>query len=382
MSEPGAGPPAPPPGGLDPLGGLGGPETPPPAAAPLRRLRGPTTIALLGVLLLGLAAQGWFGNGELEDPTALLRLGSLYGPAVQDGDWWRIGSYAFLHVGAAHFLMNAWALWILMRPVEATFGAAAALGLFAASALAGGGASAAAALLRGNVFAQAAGASGGIFGLFGATGGLWIRLRHRLPPQALRAAWRAMLVNLAINAALAFVFPVDNWAHGGGFVCGFLLALVAPLPSLPRRPWHAAASALLVGSALALFAAEGAAVARAVHPQPRVLRASGLRATLPWDLCPLARPGLAMAPDIGMQLGIAREPEPPPAEGEKLELGSRTWTRVRTGADGETQGTLLAAPDGAGRVVVEWLCYDDACRGVRGDDLGAAVAASLEVLAR
>src|SRR5438105_9595189 len=155
-----------------------------------------STGVLLALLAAAFLAEGVLvGWQSFADDEVLLRLGSLFAPAVRAGDWWRLGSYAFLHIGAAHFVMNAWVLWVLMRSIEGTYGAAGAVGIFAASALAGGAASA----LASSGLVQAAGASGGIFGLFGASGALWIRLRHRVPPEALRAALRAMVINLLLN---------------------------------------------------------------------------------------------------------------------------------------------------------------------------------------
>ena len=83
----------------------------------------------------------------------------------------RIGSYALLHIGWFHLLVNAYAIWILAPQLELTFGSNVTLGLFSATALAGGAASALWGFQTGNAH-LAAGASGGIFGLFGATVGL------------------------------------------------------------------------------------------------------------------------------------------------------------------------------------------------------------------
>src|SRR5205823_7769128 len=140
-------------------------------------------------------------------------------------------------------LVNAYALWILMRPLEGMFGAASALGIFSATAIAGGAASVASSLfLRNNPWQLAVGASGGIFGLFGAHVALYWRLRTRLTPEARRAAARTLLFNLLINLALAVGaqaanFPLDNAAHAGGFFSGIVLGLLAPSSVLPERPW-------------------------------------------------------------------------------------------------------------------------------------------------
>ena len=121
----------------DPLGGLAARAPKEPLAQRLfTRPPTPSTRALLLLLGVCFGLQSWAGNWDSQDPLALFRLGSLYAPAVLDGDWWRLGSYAFLHIGPAHFLMNAYALWILMRPLEAMHGPAIPVSIFAATTIA------------------------------------------------------------------------------------------------------------------------------------------------------------------------------------------------------------------------------------------------------
>src|SRR5207253_6169145 len=117
--------------------------------------------AILISLFAGFAAEAIVGHDPAaKGAVALLRLGALFPPAVADGDWWRVGSYAFLHIGWAHLLMNGYALWVLAPHLEATFGSNLTLGLFAATAIAGGAGSLAWSLHFGHA-ALAAGASGG-----------------------------------------------------------------------------------------------------------------------------------------------------------------------------------------------------------------------------
>src|SRR5207253_531702 len=247
---------------------------------------------------------GWFGAGELLHPPAepfdqwlsridrvaaeallgrdpavengvtLFRLGALYGPAVRDGDFWRIGSYALLHIGWIHLLVNSYALWILAPQLEITYGSNLTLGLFCATAIAGGAASAAWSFQTGTAH-LAAGASGGIFGLFGATVALYFRVRKGIPEPVRRGIVRAIALNLLINLAIALKAPVDNAAHLGGLLSGVVLGLAAPLLRGGDRPWHRVTRIGLLASALALAALEGAAVARAVKPRPRTLRGPG-----------------------------------------------------------------------------------------------------------
>ena len=371
---------------LDPLGGL--PQTGEPAAAEVRSAevrsaethRGPpapTTVALLALLGVMFLAEIWLGGGLDPHPVALFRLGSLSAAAVRDGDWWRLGSYAFLHGGPLHLLFNAYALWILMRPIESLFGPAVALGLFAATAIAGGGASIAAATLRHNDWQQAVGASGGIFGLFGAHVALYWRLRHRLAPEARRAAARTLIFNLLINLALAVGaqaanFPLDNAAHAGGFLSGILLGLLAPSHVLPPRPWSRPAFVLLIGASFALAGMEGAAIARAVNPHPRTLRAQGVQARVPWDLVP-GRDGHGRSTE-GVDV-VLRRIEGDIEGGHDVALGGRTWSKLATTDPEGNPTVVLTAPDGAAHFVVQAWCYDTDCTDAKRDALAEEIAA-------
>ena len=362
----------------DPLGGLmgsGEPARPSDPGAPegegqdprlIRRERAatPTTVALLAVLAAFFAAQLLLSpHHDGTEPLLLYRMGSLHAPSIRDGDFFRLGSYAFLHVGVAHFLINGYALWILMRPLEVSLGGAVTLGIFAGAALLGGAASAAHADLSNQFWQQSAGASGGIFGLFGATGAVWFRLRHHLPPETVRAAMRTLFLNLLINAAIAFIAPVDSFAHAGGFIGGALLSLAAPMPALSARPWHTPVRWLLISSAIVLAAMEGAAIARAVHPQERLLADGELTARAPFWL-PQVAPGEAVSVH-GVSAHIYRDAEPPARLGSSRELGGRLWTDAAALPSGEAGSALasasLEAPAGVGRVVVEVRCDTTHC---------------------
>ncbi len=363
----------------DPLGGLS-PAPAPPRPTPARLRRAPptpTTVALLAVLIAVFIAEVVVGHDSSgQDPATLFRMGSLYPPAVRDGDLWRIGSYAFLHIGWVHIAMNGYALWILMRPLETTFGQAVSLGIFSATALLAGGASYEWSVLHG-ASVQAAGASGGVFGLFGATVAVYVRLRHRIPPEAMRAAIRVLLINLAINAAIALSGFVDNAAHVGGFVSGIALGLVAPMPALERRAWHAPAQWLLIASAFVLAGMEGAAVARAFHPHPRTLRGPHVEAKVR-DLLVPSEPGLAVLPGV-MALQISREPEPLRIEAgeDSVRIGERTFLRQRTSSEG-IERTLLATAEGSGRLVIEFECGAPLCRGAQAEAFYLPTARTLQ----
>jgi membrane associated rhomboid family serine protease len=365
----------------DPLGGLtSAPEEPRPAPAPRKRPFTPTTWALLAALAAAFAAEGFVGHDPaVQSSVALMRLGALFLPAVRDGDFWRIGSYAFLHIGWAHIAMNGYALWILTPQLEMTFGSNITMGMFAATAMAGGGASILWAVLRGGPPMLAAGASGGLFGLFGATVALAFRLRHRIPPEARKSVLRRTLFTLLINVAIAAYFPVDSAAHVGGLVSGGAVGLIAPLPSLPPRPWHKLTQWFLIGSALLLAAMEGAAFARAVRPKPRTLRGNGVEAQVPGLFIPL-EPGLAGIPGEAL-LAISADQDALhilPGD-DAVRIGDRTWIRERTEEKG-AQVQRLAASEGSGRVLIELWCGADFCRGANADPITAQVARTIRAV--
>ena len=366
----------------DPLGGLEpAPPQPEPAPEPRRKLPfTPTTWLLLAVIVIGFVAEGLVGHdGSVEDTATLVRLGALYLPAIRAGDWWRIGSYAFLHIGWTHIAMNAWALWILAPQLEQTYGSNLTLGFFAATALAGGGASTLWAMVRGGQPLLAAGASGGLFGLFGVTAALAFRLRQRIPEAARKSIYRRIGTTLLLNLAIAFFFPVDSAAHAGGLLAGAGLGLVAPLRTLPSRPWHRPAHWLIVGSALVLAAMEGAAVAWAVRPKPRTLYGAGVAAQVPGMLSP-TEPGMAILPGAAY-IDVRREDLPLTIEPDEdaVHIGDRTWVRERDSRDG-TEVTILAAREGAGRLIIEFGCGAAFCRGPAGEKMVEQAARTIRVV--
>ena len=406
--------------GPDPLGGLGSPAPhhPPPAAPasgpapqrlvatgppPLRKT--PTAVALVLVLGAFFIAQSWLGDWDMQEPLAIFRLGALNWSAVLAGDVFRLGSYSFLHFGLPHFLLNAWALWILMRLIESAYGSVSALGLYAISVIAGGLGSTFSALAGQNPYLLAAGASGGIAGLFGAYVALWLRLRKRLPPEASRAALRMLVANFGLNVLIALLASangtaLDNSAHLGGLAAGLLFGLLAPLAVLPRRFWSRPAQVALVLAAFALASMEGAAVARAVHPHTRLLRGEGCSAETPWMLVPViglvavdesapawlqlplaAHVGVAVSPGgIGLRALIARSSAPlliAPGS-EAVPIGDRTWLRLRDqGNNPEEEVQILSARQGTGSLLIKVLCDTEKCHGAMADEAAIQLARTL-----
>ena len=153
-----------------------------------------------------------------------------YNVLVEAGEWWRLITAAFLHSGEAHIAFNMFALYLFGPQLEREVGAVPFAGLYLASAIAGG----AGWFVFGHPTIGAVGASGAIFGLFGA----WLAASYRGRHTATgRASLRQLLVLLGINLALGFV-PGANiaWqALVGGLLAGLLVAGVWMLPGMRRQ---------------------------------------------------------------------------------------------------------------------------------------------------
>jgi membrane associated rhomboid family serine protease len=152
----------------------------------------------------------------------------LFAPAVADGDVYRLVTSAFMHYGVAHLLFNMYALWIIGPPLEKALGRLRFTALYALSALGGS----VLVYLLSPLNAATAGASGAVFGLFGAAFVVGKRLN-------LNVSWVVGLI--AINLAITFVIPAlggqqISWqGHIGGLVTGAAVAAAYAYAPRERR---------------------------------------------------------------------------------------------------------------------------------------------------
>ncbi|MFD2630832.1 rhomboid family intramembrane serine protease [Oceanobacillus kapialis] len=187
-------------------------------------------LAINIVLFIWLEARG--GS---EDIANLIASGAKYNPYIMDGEWWRIISSMFLHIGVFHLLMNMMAVYYLGSTVERIYGSGRFLFIYFLAGIGGGLASFA---FSTNV---SAGASGALFGLFGAL--LFFGLIYK------RIFFQTMgtgiLTILAINIVFGFVVPqIDYSAHLGGLVAGFIASAIVHLPG--KRKLSTQLGAILV----------------------------------------------------------------------------------------------------------------------------------------
>ena len=171
------------------------------------------------------------GAGGSEDSEVLLDFGAMFGPLIADGEFWRLFTAMFLHVGLMHLLFNAFGLFIFGRVVERIYGPVLFTIIYVVAGLSG---SVASYLL--NSIVIGAGASGAIFGVLGALAAFLVATRD-VQGEMGRQNLSGILVIAAINLFFGFATPgIDNWAHMGGFVGGFALGM-AFAPRYQRAPY-------------------------------------------------------------------------------------------------------------------------------------------------
>ncbi|WP_142323644.1 rhomboid family intramembrane serine protease [Bacillus sp. AFS015802] len=164
-------------------------------------------------------------NGGSKDPQTLIRFGAKYNPLMIEGEWWRLVTPIFLHIGLLHLLMNTLALYYLGMAVEKMFGRIRFVLIYMLSGIAG---TLASFLFTSNL---SAGASGAIFGCFGAL--LYFGVLH--PNVFFRTMGTNIIAVILLNLVLGFSLPgIDNAGHIGGLIGGFLAAGIVSLPNAFR----------------------------------------------------------------------------------------------------------------------------------------------------
>jgi membrane associated rhomboid family serine protease len=176
----------------------------------------PATVVLIALNVAAFLAEVATGSGGLgvEGSSLVLNFG-LYGPWVAEGEWYRLLGGGFLHAGLTHILFNMVALYFLGRLLEPAIGTPRFVALYAA-ALFGGAFGAL--LLDPN--ALTIGASGAIFGIFGAA---FVIARDRGFDSVASTIGVILLLNLAFSFGTAHV---SLGGHLGGLVVGVICSLV------------------------------------------------------------------------------------------------------------------------------------------------------------
>lgn len=215
-----------------------------PRTAP-RRAPGTRSVVVPALVALNLAVFAWtvVQARSLLDNTdsELFHAWALVPVDVADGQWWRLVTAGFLHIGPLHIAFNMYALWVLGRDLEIVLGRARFLALYLISLLGGS----AAVVLFADPQQYVAGASGAVFGLM--SGLLLVLLRLKRP-------YGQVVAVIVLNLVISQVVPgISIAGHVGGLVVGALAASV--LVFAPARRRTLIQSGALGGITAALLAA-------------------------------------------------------------------------------------------------------------------------------
>nr|WP_290668384.1 rhomboid family intramembrane serine protease [Ardenticatena sp.] len=179
----------------------------------------------LGVFLVETVLGLLWGAGlnATTNTCMLLFFGAKFNLFIQAGQYWRLITPIFLHIGIFHLLVNMVALRILGRDIESLFGTGRFLIIYLVS---GVGGSIASMLFNSSI---SAGASGAIFGLIGAEAVFLYINRHSLgliSDERLQSLLGIIIINLLFGIAMP---GIDNAGHIGGLLTGaFVGWLLSP----------------------------------------------------------------------------------------------------------------------------------------------------------
>lgn len=183
------------------------------------RVSFPITNSILVVnvaVFLAMLADGVSAAGGT--PQELVRWGADYGPLTLAGQWWRLLTSAFVHVGIVHLAINMWCLWSLGRFAELHLGRRRFVVIYIASAI-----FASLASLLWNPNNVSAGASGAVFGIAGALISALKLGATSATAEEMKEQLKSLIPFCLYNLVIGAVVPgIDNAAHIGGLFSGLV----------------------------------------------------------------------------------------------------------------------------------------------------------------
>jgi rhomboid protease GluP len=200
-------------------------------------LRTPGTYFLLAI---NIAVFGWMvlHGVSPRDPSVpqLIHYGATNAYFILNGQWWRLLTATFVHVGLLHIATNMWCLWNLGLLGEPLLGPVGLCAVYLITGIAGNLLSLGYNVFHRDGISVGAGASGAVFGIAGILIVLLSNKKLPIPQIELKRLRRSVIQFAALNLVIGIganytsLVRIDNHAHIGGFLCG--LALGVPL--VPR----------------------------------------------------------------------------------------------------------------------------------------------------
>ena len=182
------------------------------------------TVGLIVIMVLVYGAMTLAGGST--NVNVLITFGAKLNALIQQGEWWRLVTPIFLHIGFTHILMNMITLYFVGMQIEAAFGHTRFLALFLVSGIGGNIAS----FCFSN--SLSAGASTAIFGLFGA----FMMLGESFwQNPVIRQLAQTFLAFVVMNILFDLFAPgIDLAGHIGGLAAGFLVAYSLGVPRIGK----------------------------------------------------------------------------------------------------------------------------------------------------
>jgi len=203
------------------------------------------TQAFFGICVAVFVAMGVATGGvSIMEPTSqqLIEWGANSGPLTLGGEWWRLVTSLFLHVGVMHILFNMWCLWDLGAMCESLYGQWTFAAIYLISGVGGSLAS-----VWWRPVGVSAGASGAIFGLVGALIASYYLGEFSLPRFAVTASLRSLVLFVGYNFVYGAIFGrTDNAAHIGGLITGLIFGALIARAAPDRDPFRRVVALLAV----------------------------------------------------------------------------------------------------------------------------------------
>lgn len=193
----------------------------------------------------GVGTEFLKGDAQSGVLTTLTRTGAMTAAAVWSGEWWRLATCCFVHIGLFHLLCNMLMLGMMGPFAEALWGRQRFALIYAVAGVCGSATAVALHPLApsgGPVIT--AGASGALWGMLGGMIVWVIRARRHLPPEFTRDRLQRLGFIVVLNAAVSFAPGVSAEAHFGGGIAGVIVAWAVATGHRRKRLWAVGGVAL------------------------------------------------------------------------------------------------------------------------------------------
>lgn len=162
-------------------------------------------------------------SGGSENTANLVRFGAIVKPYIAMGQWWRLFTASFIHIGLMHILFNMYFLYQLGPTFEMLYGSRNFLIIYLISGIVGNLVS----FAFGSASTVSAGASTSLYGMFGLALGIMLNYKNDAVLSSFGASFLSVI---AINVVYSLISPnVGILGHLGGLVSGLILSGIFPV---------------------------------------------------------------------------------------------------------------------------------------------------------